>query len=331
MASRRALLALLGAALGLPSALRAADEGRLKPRRVALLSPLPENDREMKLRIEALARGLRELGWIEGQNIRLEARYAAGSDDALRRYCRELGASKPDLLVVVSNQALAILREEKIVSPTLFISVSDPVGSGFVASLSRPGGNMTGFTNYDPATGAKWFEVLKELAPEIARIGLLLNSRIVANLALVAGVESAASAKRVTTVRIDAAEASDIERGFALVAGQRNAGLIVMPNPTNVLHQEVIFELAAKHRLPAIYPFSHMARKGGLVAYGIDQLEQYRAAASYVDRILKGAKPGELPVQQPSSYELVINLRAARNLGLNPSPALLARANEVLQ
>jgi ABC-type uncharacterized transport system substrate-binding protein len=323
---RRRAFVLAIAALGMASA----ADGQA-PKRVALLSPLFENDREMKLRLEAFVRGLRELGWVEAQNIRLEARYAGGSDDALRRYCRELAAWRPDLIVVVSNQALAILREEKIIAPTLFISVSDPVGSGFVANLSRPGGNMTGFTNYDPATGAKWLEVLKEFAPELSRIGLLFNSRIAANLALVAGVESAASAKRVSTVRIDAREAADIERGFALVAAERIAGLIVMPNPTNVVHQQVIVELAAKHRLPAIYPFTSMARNGGLVAYGIDQFQQYRAAAGYVDRILKGAKPGDLPVQQPSVYELVINLRAAKNLGLNPPPALLARANEVLQ
>jgi putative tryptophan/tyrosine transport system substrate-binding protein len=208
MTSRRAMIAFVGAALLSPRVLRAADDRRLKLRRVGLLSPLSENDPEMKLRIEALVRGLRERGWIEAQNLRLEVRSAAGNDDALRRYCREFAAWEPDLVVVISNQALAILKEENVLLPTLFISVSDPVGSGFVASLSRPGGNMTGFTNYDPATGAKWFEVLKELAPELAHVGLLLNARIAANVALAAGVESATSAKRVSTVRIDAREAA---------------------------------------------------------------------------------------------------------------------------
>jgi putative ABC transport system substrate-binding protein len=322
------LAVLLAVPLCIPVA-RAAEEQKARPRRVALLMPLASTDVDAKLR-EALVRGLRELGWVEQQNLQLDIRYAAGSDDALRRYSRELAASKPDLMIVVSNQALAILREEKVALPTLFISVSDPVGSGFVSSLSRPGGDMTGFTNYDPATGAKWLEVLQELAPNVSHVGLLLNESIAANVALAAGVESAAVSRRSSTARIDARDAAGIERGLASLAEQRNAGLVVMPNPTNVVRQRLIIDSAAKHRLPAVYPFSHMARSGGLVAYGIDQLEQYRAAARYIDRILKGARPGNLPVQQPSVYELAINLRAARELGLKLPPALLARANEVV-
>jgi putative ABC transport system substrate-binding protein len=325
------MIVLMLAGLVSPRGLGAADDSREKLRRVGVLSPNSENDPEMKRRMDALLRGLQELGWVDGQNIRLEVRSAAGNDEALRRYCREFAASAPDLLIVISNQALAILREEKFALPTLFLSVSDPVGSGFVPNLAHPGGNMTGFTNYDPATGAKWFEVLTEMAPALAHIGVLLNSRIAANLALAAGVERAAAAKHVSTVRVDAREAADIERGLALVAAQRNAGVIVMPNPTIRVHERLIFESTARHRLPAIYPFSYMAKSGGLVAYGIDQLEQYRAAGRYVDRILKGTKPGDLPVQQPSNYELAINLRVARELGLNPSRALLARANEVVE
>jgi putative tryptophan/tyrosine transport system substrate-binding protein len=328
MASRRSVLAWFVGGLALPTA---AAQTRSKPRRVALLMPLSQNDVDAKLRVEALARGLRDLGWVDNQNLQMEIRYAAGSEQAMRRYGREFAASKPDLLVVVSNQALAIVREEMVALPTLFISVSDPVGGGFVSNLSRPGGDTTGFTNYDPTTGAKWLEVLQELSPNVSHVGLLLNARIAANVALASGVEAAAAARRVTTERIDARDAAEVERGLASLATQPNAGVVVMPNPSNIVHQRLIIDSAAKHRLPAVYPFSHMARSGGLVAYGIDQLEQYRAAARYVDRILKGAKPGDLPVQQPSAYELAINLRAARELGLKPPPPLLARANEVVE
>ena len=327
MTSRRTAIALLGTALLSPGLLRAVEP---RPRRLGVLMPLAREDADAKLRVEALLRGLRELGWVESQNLQIDIRYAAGSDALLRQHGRDLAAARPDLLVVVSNQALAILREEKVALPMLFISVSDPVGSGFVKSLSRPGGEMTGFTNYDPATGVKWLEMLAEIAPHVSHVGLLLNARIAANVALATGVEQAAESRRVSTERVDAREPAELERGLVALASQRNAGLVVMPSPSNVVHQRLIIELAAKHRLPAVYPFSHMARSGGLVAYGINQLEQYHAAARYIDRILKGARPGDLPVQQPSAYELAINLRAARELGLKLSPALLARANEIV-
>jgi putative ABC transport system substrate-binding protein len=326
MTSRRSMFAL---ALGLFAAARGArgtDGAGSKLRRVGVLLPLSRNDADSTARMDTLTRRLRELGWVEQHNLQLEIRYGAGSDDALRRYCRELAAWRPDVFVVVSNQALAILREQKVALPTLFISVSDPVGGGFVASLSHPGADITGFTNYDPATAAKWLEVLQEMVPELAHAGLLLNARIGANVALAAGVESAALPRRVATTRIDAREPAEMEEGIALLARQRHAGLIVLPYPSIVVHQRTLFESAAKHRLPAIYPFSHMARSGGLLGYGIDQLEQYRGAASYIDRILRGTKPGDLPVQQPTAYELAINLRAARELGLKPPAALLARA-----
>ena len=323
---RRHSLLWLTATIVAPRWAHAVD---IRLRRVAYLSPLAENDPQSKLRFDAFAGTLRERGWTPGQNIRVDARYGAGDAQAMRRAVREFAEARPDLLVVLSNEVLDIVREEKVALPTLFISVSDPVGSGFVSSLSRPGGNMTGFTNYDPATGAKWLEVLRELVPPLEHVGLLLNTRIAANVALVSGVERAAAGK-LTTERLHAHEPAEIDRAFEALAGRRNAGLVVLPNPTNVVNQRRIIELAAKHRVPTIYPFSHMARNGGLIAYGIDQLEQYRAAARYVDTILRGARPGDLPVQQPGTYELAINLGAAKALGLNPSAALRARANELV-
>jgi putative ABC transport system substrate-binding protein len=324
---RRAALLALPALACVPQAVLAQ---LARPRRVAILVPLSQNDADSKLRMEELRRGLRQLGWVEGQNLQLDIRHGEGNDHLLRQQARDLAAARPDLLVVVSNQALAIVRDEKIELPTLFISVSDPVGGGFVKNLAHPGGQLTGFTNYDPATGVKWLEMLKEIAPDVSHVGLLLNARIAANVALAVGVEQAAASRRISFARIDAREAGEIERGLGILAQQRNAGLVVMPNPSNVVNQRLVIDLAAKHRLPAVYPFSHMARSGGLVAYGIDQLEQYRAAARYIDQILKGTKPGDLPVQQPSAYELAINLRAARELGLKPSGALLARASEIV-
>jgi len=209
--------------------------------------------------------------------------------------------------------------------------VSDPVGSGFVASLSRPGGNTTGFTNFEPQTGGKWLQILKELAPRIESVSMLLNPTIAANLELARSVEAAATSLRIVATPVAAGDAMALETAIAGLAGKPHAGIVVLPNPTNTLHQRKIIDSAAHHRLPAIYPFSYYAKNGGLVAYGVDIKEMFRQAAAYVDRILRGTLAAELPVQQPTKYELVINLRTARALGLNVPGALLVRAHEVLE
>jgi len=324
MIGRRQFVATLAGAAAWPLTANAQQTSRISI--VGFLSP---NSAEVAAPwTAAFVKRLRELGWTEKQNIQIEYRWQDGRVDRTAESIDELVALK-SAVIVTHGVANILAAKQASAIPVVFALASDPVLSGFVESLSRPGGNMTGFTNYDPATGAKWLEVLRELVPGLEHVGLLLNSRIAANVALVSGVERAAAGK-LTTERLHGLEPAEIDRAFEALAGRRNAILVVLPNPTNVVNQRRIIDLAAKHRVPAIYPFSHMARNGGLIAYGIDQLEQYRAAARYVDRILRGAKPGDLPVQQPDTYELAINLRAAKELGLDPSAALRARANELV-
>jgi putative ABC transport system substrate-binding protein len=329
MRTRREWLTVLGVcALAAPfSSLAQRDAVR----RIGVLTPLAPDDPEVKRSLAAFANGLRDFGWVEGRNIRLEYRYAAGDAAQLRRHAAELVAMAPDLMVVQSNLALAVMRQVDRSIPTVFLSVSDPLGEGFVNSLARPGGNATGFTNYEPATGGKWLQVLKELAPAITRVTVLLNSQIAANVQLSRAVETAAESLGVRATLSPATTGPEIERAITVLGRERNGGLIVMPNPSNLVHHRLIIDACARHGLPAVYPFTYMARNGGLVGYGLDHSEIFRLASSYVDRILKGASPAEMPVQLPTRFELVINLRTAKALGLSAPSSLLARANEVIE
>jgi putative ABC transport system substrate-binding protein len=331
MGTRRKFLAFVASAMAAGIAPLAFAQPRERLRRIGILLSVAEDDVEGKLHLNAFERGLQDLGWIEGRNIQVTYRFAAGDSGRMRHYAAELAAMAPDLLIVQSNVALDALRQQNISLPTLFLNVSDPVGSGFVASLSRPGGNTTGFTNFEPATGSKWLQVLKDLAPNVTRVTVLLNPKIAANVELARSVEAMAPGLGVTTIRAAAYDGGEIDEVINTVGRERNAGMIVMPNPVNRVHQRRIIDIASRHRVPVIYPFTFMARNGELVAYGIDHTETFRSAASYVDRILKGANPGELPVQQPTRYELVINLRAAKALNLRPSPSLMARANQLIE
>ena len=298
--------------------------------RVAVLVPFPETDAESRVRRGIFAKALQGLGWREGRNLRLEVRYGAG-DEQLRRHAAELAALQPDVLLVQSNQALAIVRQQKGSAPIVFVAVSDPVGSGFVNDLARPGGNATGFTNFAPEMGGKWLQVLRELAPRVERVGLLINPSIAANRELARAAEAAAAPLGVAMTTIASGDGPAVEQAIDALAAGGRAGLIVLPNPTNTNHQKHIIQAAERHRVPAVYPFPYYARNGGLAAYGIDIGEMFRLAGSYVDRILRGAKPGDLPVQQPTKYELVINQRAARALGLAVPPAMLARVDELIE
>jgi putative ABC transport system substrate-binding protein len=297
---------------------------------VAVLIPSLETDAESLARLAVFASGLEKLGWRDGQNLRLEVRHAVG-DAQLRRQLGELAALEPAVILIQSNQALAIAREQNFAIPTVFVAVSDPVGSGFVASLARPGGHTTGFSNFDPETGGKWLQVLKELAPRVESVTLLLNRSIAANRELVRSVEAAAGPLGIVAKPVAADDGAALEQALAGLADDRRAGIVVLPNPTNTLYQRQIIDAAARHRLPAIYPFPYYAKSGGLVAYGVDIKEMFLRAADYVDRILRGTKAGDLPVQQPTKYALVINLRTARALGLTVPRSLLLRADEVLE
>ena len=317
-----ALLALCAAPLALGQTTRSP--------RVAVLIAFPETDPEIRVRLAAFVNGLQKLGWREGHNLRLDVRHAVG-DAELQRAAAELAALGPAVMFVQTNLALAAVRKQNIAIPTVFVAVSDPVGSGFVATLARPGGNITGFANFAPEMGAKWLQVLRELSPRIDRVVLLLNPVIAANRELAASAESAAAALGMTVTAVASGDDAALESAIAGLADKRRAGVVVLPNPANTQNQKLIIEAAARHRLPAIYPFAYYARNGGLVAYAIDLEEQFRLAAAYVDRILRGAKPAELPVQQPTKYQLIINLRSARAIDLVVPAALLARADEVIE
>jgi putative tryptophan/tyrosine transport system substrate-binding protein len=323
--NRRAALAAL---LALSAARALAQSGR--PAVVGVLIAFPENDPEIRRRLAAFVNGLQKLGWRDGQNLRLEVRHAVGAA-ALERQAAELAALAPAVMLVQTNLALGAVRKQNVSVPLVFVAVSDPVGSGFVDSLARPGGNATGFANFAPEMGAKWVELLRELSPRLDRIILLLNPAIPANQALARSAESAAAAAGMAVTAVTSGDSPAFEAAVAGFADRRRAGIIVMPNPANTQNQNLIIEAAARHRMPAIYPFAYYARNGGLVAYSIDLEEQFRLAAAYVDRILRGAKAGELPVQQPTKYELVINQRSARALGLTVPATLRARVDEWIE
>ena len=323
--NRRAALAAL---LALSAAPVLAQSGRRAT--VGALIAFPENDPEIRPRLAAFVNALQELGWRDGQNLRLEVRHAVG-EAQLQRQAQELAALGPAVMLVQTNLALGAVRKQNVAVPIVFVAVSDPVGSGFVDSLARPGGNATGFANFAPEMGAKWVEVLRELSPRLDRVVLLLNPAIPANQALARSAESAAASAGMTVTAVASGDSATFEAAVAGFADRRRAGIIVMPNPANTQNQNLIIEAAARHRMPAIYPFAYYARNGGLAAYSIDLEEQFRLAAAYVDRILRGAKPGDLPVQQPAKYELVINSRAARALGLAVPAALRARVDEWIE
>jgi putative ABC transport system substrate-binding protein len=318
---------LVAGALALPAVLH----GQAKVARIGFLVALAAEDPELKPRMSAFARGLRELGWAEGRNLTIEYRYAAGDTAKMRQHATELVAMAPDLMVVHSNQALAVMRQVDRRIPVVFLAVSDPVGDGFVASLSRPGGNATGFANYEPEMGGKWLQLLKEIAPATTRVMVLLNQKIAANVQFARAAEAAAESLGVRCSLSPITEGAEMEGAIAAFARERNGGLIVLPNPGSRVHGKLIIEACARHRLPAVHAFPYVAKDGGLAGYGLDQVDMFRLASSYVDRILKGASPAEMPVQLPTRFELAINLKTARSLGLTVPSGLLARANEVIE
>jgi len=328
---RRAFIKLLGsAAAAWPISAQAQQPERV--RRIGVLLPFDdERDPQVQALLPAFKQRLRDLGWIENRNIRFEYRFTGQNADRIRAGAEELVAGAPDVILVWANPAVAALRQATQTIPIVFALVSEPVGSGFVANLAHPGGNMTGFQNFETAIGGKWLQLLREIAPGVRRIAVVYNQDIAANVAFLHSAEAASASLGMTVTATELHEISDIERTLTAFAREPNGGLIVTPNPFNSTNRELIIALAALLHLPAIYPFRHFVTKGGLVSYGFDQSEQLLGAAVYVDRILRGAKPGELPIQLPSSYQLVINLRTAKALGLDVSIQLQQRADEVIE
>ena len=299
-------------------------------RRVGMLIPFSAGDPEGEARRPAFEQSLSNLGWTVGANLLIEYRFAGGDPESIRRHAAELVALVPDVIITAGALAPAPVLQATNTIPIVMVNVPDPVGAGWVQSLARPGGNATGFTNFEYSLGGKWVELLKQVAPSITRAAVLRSSTSVAGVGQFAAIQSGAHSLGVELTPVGVRDADEIERGVAEFARSGNGGLIVTGGGSGA-RRDLIITLAARLRLPAIYPFRYYAVDGGLISYGPDTLDLFRRAAGYVDRILKGEKPADLPVQTPAKYELVINLKTARALGLEVPPTLLARADEVIE
>ena len=325
---RREFITLLGTTAAWPFAARAQQGERM--RRVGVLMTQTADDPEGQARLLALAQGLQESGWAIGRNLRIDTRWGEGDAERYRRYAAELVALTPDLILVNGPAALAQLLQATRSLPIVFTNVFDPVGAGFTASVARPGGNVTGFMLAEYSASGKWLELLKEIAPRVTRAAIIRDPTLTSSVAQFAAIQSAATSLGVELSPIDNRSTGEIERAVAAFAGAPPGGLIVTSGGSSP-RRSLIITLVARHKLPAVYPFRYFATSGGLISYGPDPIDQYRRAAGYVDRILKGEKPADLPVQAPTKYELVINLKTAKALGLDVPPSLLARADEVIE
>jgi putative tryptophan/tyrosine transport system substrate-binding protein len=328
---RREFIALLGGgAAAWPLTAKAQESRRV--RRVGVLATVPADDSEIQTRMAAFHQGLQEKGWIVGRNIRIDYRWsAAGDDEQTRKYAAELIALAPEVVLAVATATVGPLKRVSGTTPIVFVQVSDPVGAGFVESLARPGGNTTGFTLFEFSMSAKWLELLKDIEPSLTRVSVLRDPDLASGIGQFAAMQSVAPSLGMELAPIGVRGASEIERALSAVAQRSNTGLVVLPGSLTLLHRKLIITLAAHHHLPAVYPYRYHVIDGGLISYGPDTIDQYRLAAGYVDRILKGEKPAELPVQAATKFELVINLKTAKTLGLTVPPSLLARADEVIE
>jgi putative ABC transport system substrate-binding protein len=301
-----------------------------QPRIGVLMTSLADSP-EGQARIAAFLQGLQQLGWTDGRNIQIDVRWSGGNDAKMRKNAAELVALAPEIIVASGSAGMGPLMQISGTVPIVFLIVPDPVGAGYVKSLARPGGNATGFLLFEYSIGGKWLDLLKQIAPEVNRVAVLRNSAISAGLGLYGAVQSAASSFGVEASAVDLRDASEIERDIAAFATTPGGGLIVSASPVATRHRDLIVKLAARHKLPAIYFERFFVAEGGLISYGPDIVDQYRRAPSYVDRILKGEKPADLPVQAPTKYELVINLKTAKALGLNVPNTLIGRADQLIE
>jgi len=327
---RRELLAALGgAAVAWPLAARAQQTGRM--RHIGVLTPFPADDAEGHAWLTVFTQALQQSGWTVGQNVRIDYRWGPGNPATMRKYATELVALQPDVILAITSAAVAPLLEASRTVPIVFAAVADPVAAGYVESLARPGGNATGFTLFEYSISGKWLELLKEIAPHVKRAAVLRDASIAPGLGEFGVIQALAPSLGVELRPVDVRDAGEIERAITAFAQGSDGGMIVSGSPSAFIHRGLIIALAAKHRLPTVYPYRVAADVGGLISYGADYLDQQRRAASYVDRILKGEKSADLPVQAPTKYELVINLKTAKALGLKVPPALLARTDEVIE
>ena len=328
--NRRDFIALLGgAAAAWPLAARA--QQREKMRRIGVLMNLAADDPESQRRMTAFVQELQQLGWTDGRDVQIDARWSAGEPERLRKNAAEIVALAPDVILAEGSASLAPLLQMTRVISVVFTIVPDPVGAGFVDSLARPGGNATGFSQFEYGLSGKWVELLKEIAPHVTRAAVLREPGLTAGVAQFAALQAVAPSLGVELVALNVRDGAQIERSVAAFARSSSDGMIVTSSPLAAVHRKLIVALAARHKLPAVYAVRYMTAAGGLLFYGPDFVDQYRRAADYVDRILKGEKPADLPVQAPTRYELAINLQTAKALGLDVPPTLLVRADEVVE
>jgi len=326
---RRDFISLLGgAAAAWPLAGRAQQAERM--RRVGVLMNTAADDAEGQARLTAFVQRLQEFGWTDSRNVRIDTRWGTDAGST-RRYAGELVALAPDVILASASAAMGALQQTTHTVPMVFVNIIDPVGAGLVESLARPGGHITGFSLFEYGLSGKWLELLKEIAPGVMRVAVLRDTAVGSGVGQYAIIQAVAPSLGVELRPIDMRDAGEIERAVAAFARLPNSGLIITGAPSLVVHRNLIITLAARHQLPAVYPFPYFARIGGLISYGADSIDPYRRAAGYVDRILKGEKPADLPVQAPTKYDLIINLKTAKTLGLEIPASVLARADEVIE
>jgi putative tryptophan/tyrosine transport system substrate-binding protein len=326
---RREFMAALGTgSLAWPLAARAQQPERM--RRVGAVMGYAESDPNGQLQVAAFREQLQKLGWVEGRNLKIDWRYAADDPERIRAMALELLGLSPDVMVANSNLVTTILQSVVRTVPLVFVSVSDPIGSGFVTDLARPTGNVTGFANYQPTMGSKWLELLRQIAPRVENVGLLLHPEP-PNIGYLKSAEVAAPSFNIMLAGLPVNNAADIEGALATLGAERNAGLIVAPNAVTFANGDLIVSLAERLRVPAIYPFAFYAKAGGLMSYGFDAAAQFRQGAEYVDKLLRGAKPTDLPVQHPTKFDLVLNIKTAKMIGLVVPPSFLALTDEVIE
>jgi putative tryptophan/tyrosine transport system substrate-binding protein len=326
---RREFIGLLGSATAWPLAAQAQQSERM--RRIGVLVGFAADDPGSPARLGAFLHGLQQLGWTDGRNVRIDTRWGAGDVELTRKYVAELIALAPDVILAAGNSTVAPLLEATRVVPIVFPILIDPVGAGFVDSLARPGGNATGFILFEYGIAAKWLELLKQIAPGVTRAAVIRDPALASGIGQFGAIQSMAPSLGLEISPVNVLNAGEIERGVAAFARSSNGGLIVTGSALAVVHRALIIALAARHKLPAVYYGRDFVAGGGLISYGPDTLDQFRRAAGYVDRILKGEKPADLPVQAPTKYELVINVKTAKALGLSVPPTLLAGATDVIE
>jgi putative ABC transport system substrate-binding protein len=329
MKRRKFITVLGGAAATWPLVARAQQPERV--RRVAIFMDLSEHDVEGQTRVAAFRKGLQDLGWTEGRNVKFDTRWTAGDPARMRRYAAELVGLAPEVIMNGGLPTLVAMQQETRTIPIVFAQVLDPVGAGFVENLARPGGNITGFVSFEYTMAGKWLETLKLIAPRILRIAAVRDLASPSEMGMLGAIQAVMPAFALPFIAVGGRDAADFERAVGAFAREPGGGLIILPSPNTLVHPRTIMAVADRYRMPAIYPYGFFAREGGLVAYGIVPSDNFRRAAAYVDRILKGANPGELPVQVPTKFELVINLKTAKELGLEVPSSLLARADEVIE